>query len=253
MRPMQIIVVVLISVGTVVAAQLGLERLVVNKLASGPTDDFRFANYWYGIGRVGTGPVDLVPAAHVAILATVHVTADMTTGSGTILSNDGYIVTNNHVLAGADAVSVTLGNRKTLKAKIVGADPTTDLAVLKIDAANLPFLLYGNSDDIKVGQWVVAVGYPLGLQVCATAGIISGKGRSIDGRRAESYLQTDAAVNLGNSGGPLVNTAGEIVGINTAIASPTGVYTGYSFAVPVNTVRRIVGELIKNGRVTIQK
>jgi serine protease Do len=249
MRPIQVIAVVLISVGTVVAAKWGLERLVANKLASGQADEFRFANYWYGVGRVDGGPVDLVNTARMAIPATVRVSADMTTGAGAVLSSDGYIVTNNHVIAGANEVFVTLTNRKTLKAKVVGADPVSDLAVLKIDAANLPFLLYGKSEEIKVGQWVLAVGYPLGLQVTATAGIISGKGGSMDARGMERYLQTDAAVNLGNSGGPLVNPAGEIVGINTAIASPTGVYAGYSFAVPVGTVRRVVTELIRNGRV----
>ena len=259
MRPIQVIAVVLISVGTVVAAKWGLERLVVSKLAGRPVDEFHFANYWYGIGRVygprgaDGGPVDLINTARMAIPATVRVSADMTTGSGAVLSSDGYIVTNNHVIAGASEVFVTLTNRKTLKAKIVGADPGSDLAVLKVDAANLPFLLYGNSNDVKVGQWVLAVGYPLGLQVTATAGIVSAKGRSIDVRPMEMYLQTDAAVNLGNSGGPLVNPAGEIVGINRSIASPTGVYAGYSFAVPVSTVRRVVSALIKNGQVTNPK
>jgi Do/DeqQ family serine protease len=176
-------------------------------------------------------------------------------GSGAIISEDGYIVTNNHVIDGADEINVTLNNKKTFKAKLVGADPSTDLAVIKIDAKNLPFLIYGNSDEVKVGQWVLAVGYPLTLETTVTAGIISAKGRTLEINRrqsatpVESFLQTDAAVNPGNSGGPLINTDGKLIGINSAIASPTGAFAGYSFTIPVNIVKKIIADLMKFGTV----
>lgn len=214
-------------------------------------------------GMAGSGPVDLVEAARTVVPATVHIVAGgddpqtIVSGSGAIISQDGYIVTNNHVIdgAGAGTIMVTLSNRKTLRATLVGGDPNTDLAVLKVDAADLPCVLYGNSDDVKVGQWVLAVGYPLYLQVTATAGIVSAVGGNLGGSpgkwsaHIDSFVQTDAAVNLGNSGGPLVNTAGRLIGINTAMASPNGVYTGYSFAIPVRIVRRVVNELIAHGAV----
>jgi Do/DeqQ family serine protease len=174
-------------------------------------------------------------------------------GSGVIISNDGYIVTNNHVIDKADEINVTLSNRRSYKATLVGADPNTDLAVLKIDAASLPYMVYGNSDEVKLGQWVLAVGYPLNLDVTVTAGIISAKARSIgvnkSDRPVESFIQTDAAVNPGNSGGALVSTNGELIGINTAIASPTGSYAGYSYAIPVNIVKKVVNDLLKYGAV----
>ncbi|HWB26836.1 MAG TPA: trypsin-like peptidase domain-containing protein [Chitinophagaceae bacterium] len=174
-------------------------------------------------------------------------------GSGVIISSDGYIVTNNHVVDGADEINVTLTNRKSYKAKVIGTDPNSDLAVIKIEASGLPYLVYGNSDDTKLGQWVLAVGYPLNLDVTITAGIISAKARSIGinkgDRPIESFLQTDAAVNPGNSGGALINTNGELIGINSAIASPTGSYAGYSYAIPVNIVKKIVNDLLKFGAV----
>lgn len=174
-------------------------------------------------------------------------------GSGVIVSNDGYIVTNNHVIDGASDINVTLANRKSYKGTVIGTDPNTDLAVIKIDANNLPYMLYGNSDDVKLGQWVMAVGYPLTLDVTVTAGIISAKSRSIginkSERAIESFIQTDAAVNPGNSGGALINTNGELIGINSAIASPTGSYAGYSYAIPVNIVKKAVTDLIKFGAV----
>jgi S1-C subfamily serine protease len=148
---------------------------------------------------------------------------------------------------------VTLSNRKSFKAKVIGADPASDLAVVKIDAQGLPFLLYGNSDDVKIGQWVLAVGYPLTLETTATAGIVSAKGRTLDINRrqsqtpVESFIQTDAAVNPGNSGGPLINTDGQLIGINSAIASPTGSYAGYSFTIPVNIVKKVVNDIMKFG------
>jgi Do/DeqQ family serine protease len=176
-------------------------------------------------------------------------------GSGVIISNDGYIVTNNHVIEGADELNVTLNNKRTYKATLVGADPSTDIAVLKIEGKNLPYLVYGNSDEVRLGQWVLAVGYPLTLDVTVTAGIISAKARSIginirqSENPIESFLQTDAAVNQGNSGGALINTDGQLIGINSAIASPTGSYAGYSYAIPVNIVKKAVNDLIKFGTV----
>lgn len=175
-------------------------------------------------------------------------------GSGVLISNDGYIVTNNHVVEGADEITVTTTNRKTYKGTVVGTDPNSDLAVIKVDGANnLPFMVWGNSDDVKLGQWVLAVGYPLNLDVTVTAGIVSAKSRSIGinkgDRPIESFIQTDAAVNPGNSGGALINTNGELIGINSAIASPTGSYAGYSYAIPVNIVKKIIGDLMKFGAV----
>ena len=177
-------------------------------------------------------------------------------GSGVIISKDGYIVTNNHVVDGADGVTVILNNKKSLKAKIIGTDPSTDLAVLKVDEPNLLSLNYGNSDDVKLGQWVLAVGYPLTLETTVTAGIVSAKYRNIgigqskgNSSSIESFIQTDAAVNPGNSGGALVNASGELIGINTAIASPTGSYAGYSFAIPSNIVKKVVNDMIKYGNV----
>ena len=179
-------------------------------------------------------------------------------GSGVIISGDGYIVTNNHVVKDADKVEVTLYDRRTYKAKVIGKDPSTDIAVLKIDEKNLPYLLYGNSDDVKVGEWVLAVGNPFNLTSTVTAGIVSAKGRNINALEedqsrginpVESYIQTDAAVNPGNSGGALVNTNGELIGINSAIASNTGSYTGYSFAVPVNLAKKVVNDLLEFGKV----
>jgi serine protease Do len=181
-------------------------------------------------------------------------------GSGVIISDDGYIVTNNHVISDggtgiADEITVTLHNKKVYKAKVIGRDPSSDIAVLKIEGTNLPYLLYGNSDNLKLGQWVLAVGYPLSLETTVTAGIISAKGRSIgiNGRQSqtpiESFIQTDAAVNQGNSGGGLITTDGQLIGINSAILAPSGTYAGYSFAIPVNLVKKIVNDLIKFGDV----
>lgn len=173
------------------------------------------------------------------------------TGSGVILSADGYIVTNNHVVKDADALTVTLNDKRTFKAKVIGTDPSTDLALIKIDASDLPFVRMGNSDELKVGEWVVAIGNPFNLAGTVTAGIVSAKGRDIhinqDKAPIESFIQTDAVVNPGNSGGALVNLEGDLVGINTAIASPTGVYAGYAFAVPSNLVQKVVQDLRQYG------
>jgi Do/DeqQ family serine protease len=182
--------------------------------------------------------------------------AVVATGSGVIISDDGYIVTNNHVVEGADNISVTLNDKRTYEAKIVGTDPSTDLALIKVEANDLPYLVYGDSDKVKVGEWVLAVGNPFNLTSTVTAGIVSAKARNINilgpaaGSSAiESFIQTDAAVNKGNSGGALVNTNGELIGINAAIASGTGYYAGYSFAIPVNIVRKVVDDLLQYGRV----
>ena len=176
-------------------------------------------------------------------------------GSGVIIRQDGYIVTNNHVVQGANKIEVTLNNNKTFEATVVGTDPATDVALIKIDAEGLPIVPIGDSDKLRLGEWVLAIGSPLGEQLrgTITAGIVSAKGRSMPNTtgefRIESFIQTDAAVNPGNSGGALVNKAGELVGINTAIVSQTGAYSGYSFAVPSNIVKKIVGDLIDFGSV----
>ncbi len=179
----------------------------------------------------------------------------LASGSGAIISQDGYIVTCNHVIDGASEIVVTLNDQRTYKAKVIGTDPNTDLAVLKIDAKGLPYLTFGNSDAMQIGQWVLACGYPLNLQSTVTAGIISAKSRHLgilsqEGTNPiESYLQTDAAVNPGNSGGPLVNTEGHLVGINAAIATPTRSFAGYAYAVPSNLVRKVVDDIMKYGKV----
>lgn len=177
----------------------------------------------------------------------------MSSGSGVILTHDGFIVTNNHVIDNADDIEVVLNDKRTLKAKIVGRDPKTDIALLKVDAKDLPFISFGNSDEVKVGEWVLAIGNPFNLNSTVTAGIISAKARNIqilnEQYAIESFIQTDAAVNPGNSGGALVNLKGELIGINTAIASKTGSYAGYSFAIPASIAKKIVTDLIEFGEV----
>lgn len=176
-------------------------------------------------------------------------------GSGVIISSDGYIVTNNHVVQDADEVSVILNDKRELKAKVISTDPATDIAVIQVKSSNLPFLTFGDSDAIRVGEWVLAVGNPFNLESTVTAGIVSAKGRQNiidrdkDVNPLESFIQTDAAVNPGNSGGALVNLKGELIGINTAIYSRTGQFAGYSFAVPVGIVKKVAADLIKYGNV----
>ena len=252
-------------------------------------------NYAGFLGNnAGQGPVDFTAAASSATPAVVHIKtrtkakqissnqqrqrnpfADMfgddfgdffgggprvqpeqrASGSGVLITEDGYIVTNNHVIDGSDEINVTLANKKSYKATLIGQDPNSDLAVIKIEGKTFPYMIYGNSDDAKLGQWVMAIGYPFNLDVTVTAGIISAKSRSIGindrqgSAPVESFIQTDAAVNPGNSGGALINTAGELVGINSAIASPTGSYAGYSYAIPVNMVKKIVTDIVKFGTV----
>ncbi|MCG2430798.1 trypsin-like peptidase domain-containing protein [Aequorivita xiaoshiensis] len=173
-------------------------------------------------------------------------------GSGVIISPDGYIITNNHVIANASNLEVTLNNNKVYKAKLIGTDPSTDIALLKIDDdEELPFIPFGDSNNIKIGEWVLAVGNPFNLTSTVTAGIISAKARDLnqfDGN-PQSFIQTDAAVNRGNSGGALVNTRGELIGINTAITSETGSFVGYSFAVPSNNARKVIEDILEYGNV----
>ena len=173
------------------------------------------------------------------------------TGSGVIISADGYIVTNNHVIDNASAIEITLNNKKKYEAELIGADATNDIALLKIDAEiDLPYTPFTNSDNVKIGEWVLAVGNPYNLTSTVTAGIVSAKGRDLEGNvNIESFIQTDAAVNPGNSGGALVNTRGELVGINTAISSRTGSFIGYSFAVPSNIAKKVVDDLLEFGAV----
>jgi peptidase Do len=176
-------------------------------------------------------------------------------GSGVIISPDGYIVTNNHVVEGADKLDITLNDNRVMNGRVIGTDPSTDLALVKIDAKDLPSVRFGDSDKLKVGEWVLAVGNPMGLTSTVTAGIVSAKARSISSATnskqmgIESFIQTDAAINRGNSGGALVNTDGELVGINTAIYSETGSYAGYSFAIPTSIVSKVIADLKEYGTV----
>jgi len=170
-----------------------------------------------------------------------------------IITNDGYIVTNNHVVDGANNINVTLNDNSEYEATIIGTDPTTDLALLKIEADETPFIAFGNSDGVKIGEWVLAVGNPFNLTSTVTAGIVSAKARNINilgtPGAIESFIQTDAAVNMGNSGGALINMNGELIGVNAAIASNTGSYAGYSFAIPVNIVKKVVDDLLNYGMI----
>ena len=226
--------------------------------------------------------VDLTPAAEHTVNTVVHINAEMLQknsmwdnffsdpffnffnfqaqpqvyqayGSGVILSADGYIVTNNHVVENAQKITVTLNDQRKFQAEIIGTDVETDLALLKIDAKGLDYIEYGNSDEVRLGEWVLAVGNPYNLNSTVTAGIVSAKARNLDilgkNTRVESFIQTDAAVNSGNSGGALVNIQGKLIGINAAIASNTGSYAGYSFAIPVNVVKKVVADLKQYGHV----
>ncbi|MDX2280315.1 MAG: trypsin-like peptidase domain-containing protein [Saprospiraceae bacterium] len=215
-------------------------------------------------GFLSAAPTNFIESAEVATPAVVNIRALIqsgngiwggsvsgSSGSGVIMTPDGYIVTNHHVIDKSTDIKVTLADKREYKAKLVGSDPSTDIALLKIDESDLPFILFGNSDSLQVGEWVLAVGNPFNLESTVTAGIISAKGRNINilggGTSIESFIQTDAAVNPGNSGGALVNTAGELIGINTAIITESGSYEGYSFAVPSNLVQKIIGDIREFG------
>ncbi len=184
-----------------------------------------------------------------------YVPPQIGSGSGVVISPDGYIATNLHVVTNTDKVTVTFNDRYTAEAEVIATDASTDLAVLKVNEKNLPYMDFGNSDDVRLGQWVLAVGYPLSLDATVTAGIVSAKSRAIginssqSASAIESFIQTDAAVNPGNSGGALVNTSGQLIGINSAIASPTGSYAGYSYAIPSNIVKKVTNDLIRFGTV----
>ncbi|MDP4150594.1 MAG: trypsin-like peptidase domain-containing protein [Bacteroidota bacterium] len=219
----------------------------------------------YPMAVRAAGPANFIGAARTAIAATVHITVRNRrpgnpfnpyaqpgngSGSGALISPDGYLVTNNHVVEGASDIRVILSNRRSFPAKLVGSDADNDLAVLKIDADELPYLLYGGSEDPRPGQWVLAAGYPLDLGTTVTAGIVSAR-LAPDGQNTttkpmypRSLIQTDVAINHGNSGGPLVNAEGRLIGINSYFASPTGAYAGYSFAIPVKTVKKVVNRLV---------
>jgi len=176
--------------------------------------------------------------------------AQIGTGSGVIISSDGYIITNNHVIDNATEIEITMDNKKTYKAELIGTDVKNDIALVKIQGDDFPYVTFGNSDDVKVGEWVLAVGNPYNLTSTVTAGIISAKGRDLRGNSSiDSFLQTDAAVNPGNSGGALVNIRGELIGINTAISSQTGSFIGYSFAVPSNIAKKVIEDIMEYGTV----
>ena len=248
--------------------------------APGAKATVSLASYSGQTSSQGIAPVDFTQAAERSVEAVVHVKTKyyrqqqyvdpfyqfffgrpqqsqqpsaMASGSGVILSNDGYIVTNNHVIESANEIEVVLNDKRTFTAKLIGTDPNTDLALLKIEATNLPTIEIGNSDDLRVGEWVLAVGNPFNLTSTVTAGIVSAKARSINilnsDMKIESFIQTDAAVNPGNSGGALVNTRGQLVGINTAIASQTGSYAGYAFAIPTAIMQKVVADLRQYGTV----
>ncbi|HFA49770.1 MAG TPA: PDZ domain-containing protein [Bacteroidetes bacterium] len=216
---------------------------------------------------ISSSPTDFTSAAESVTPAVVNIRAvensnyswwgsgsyGASSGSGVIISADGFIITNNHVIEDGNKYEITLNDHREYLAKLIATDPSTDLALLKIDEKNLPFLLFGNSDSLRVGEWVMAVGNPFNLESTVTAGIVSAKGRSIDilegDYTIESFIQTDAAVNPGNSGGALVNTNGELVGINTAIITRSGKYEGYSFAIPATLVQKVIKDLRDFGEV----
>ncbi|MCB0402542.1 MAG: trypsin-like peptidase domain-containing protein [Flavobacteriales bacterium] len=272
-----------------VAIASGLSALIVYKVIEKPTivtvsESPLPANHLTSNKMDMTNRTSLELAAQLSVNSVVHVKTEVmvnrpvdpfhqffygdryqqqqqlvqSSGSGVIISDNGYIVTNNHVIENAENIHVTLNNKKTYDAEVVGTDPNTDLALLKIDDEHLPYIKFGNSDDVNIGQWVLAVGNPYNLTSTVTAGIVSAKGRDINilkndpysGTAAvESFIQTDAAVNPGNSGGALVASTGELIGINSAIQSNTGSYTGYSFAIPVNIVKKVVSDLKEFGTV----
>jgi Do/DeqQ family serine protease len=246
-------------------------------------DSPSFGEFTKTVPVIDGSPVDFTTAAEYSVHAVVHVTAStesreyearnpwdeffwgqsaprryrippsVSTGSGVIISNDGYIVTNNHVVEEAADLEVTLNDNRRYHARLIGTDPATDIALIKINENELPFIEFANSDDVRVGEWVLAVGNPFNLNSTVTAGIVSAKGRNInvinDRFAIESFIQTDAAVNPGNSGGALVNTIGQLIGINTAISTHTGSFEGYSFAVPSNIVLKVVNDLMEFGDV----
>lgn len=298
MKVKQLLLIVAVSATSAVGSVWGYQKLTgkgaeLTQSATREKLPVNYAGYYDNVADKAGEPIDFTKAANIAVPAVVHIKTKIAarklnnsrsrnnaedwldqffdmgpriqpeqraSGSGVIIKDDGYIVTNNHVISNggdgvAEEITVTLSNKKTYKAKVIGRDPSSDLAVLKVDATNLPYMILGNSDNVKLGQWVLAVGYPLSLETTVTAGIVSAKGRAIgiNGRQSdtpiESFIQTDAAINQGNSGGALITTEGQLVGINSAILAPNGTYAGYGFSIPVNLVRKIVNDLIKFGDV----
>ncbi|MDY0779189.1 trypsin-like peptidase domain-containing protein [Tenacibaculum sp. IB213877] len=254
--------------------KLFFEQPIIVEQTSEPTLQTVKASYTPTVINSSSVPTNFTEAAEKTVHAVVHVknTAikevynpfeeffggngrrkqqQVGTGSGVIISQDGYIITNNHVIDGATDLEITLNNRKKVKAELIGTDKSNDIALLKIDYdGELPYIPFGNSDNAKIGEWVLAVGNPYNLTSTVTAGIISAKGRDLDGNGiTDAFIQTDAAVNPGNSGGALVNTRGELIGINTAITSRTGSYIGYSFAVPSNIAKKIIDDILEFGDV----
>ncbi|MGZ8516582.1 MAG: trypsin-like peptidase domain-containing protein [Chitinophagaceae bacterium] len=299
MKWKQLLLIVAVSAASAVGSVWTYGKLTNQKMAFVQSPDGKLPVNYAGFFENGGAaePVDFTKAANAAVPAVVHIKTKIpakkisndlprtrrnngmedwfdqffnfgpqvqpeqrASGSGVIISDDGYIVTNNHVISDgaegvADEITVTLHNKKVYKAKVIGRDPSSDIAVLKVDGTSLPYMVYGNSDNVKLGQWVLAVGYPLTLETTVTAGIVSAKSRyiGINSRQSsspiESFIQTDAAVNQGNSGGGLFTVDGQLIGINSAILAPNGTYAGYSFAIPVNIVRKIVNDLIEFGDV----
>ena len=299
MKFKNVLLIVAISSGSALASVWGYSKFTDKKVVAIQSESKLPANYaGFNDGNLATTGtnIDFTQAANTSVQAVVHIRTKIAaqkvsndlprrdrgtiddwfddlfkfgpqvipeqraSGSGVLISDDGYIVTNNHVVSDqnggvAGEINVTLHNKKSYKARLIGKDPSTDLAVLKIDGTGFPYLVYGNSDELKLGQWVLAIGYPLTLETTVTAGIISAKGRSIgiNSRQSqtpvESFIQTDAAVNQGNSGGALVSTDGKLVGINSAILAPSGTYAGYSFAIPVNLAKKIVNDIVEFGDV----
>ena len=278
-----LILVSAVSAGTTwLVLQKASPEVVMTKVVNGDTVSTVPVQYQRFASLPQAGETDFTNAAELSVNAVVHVKttyksqsrsymsdpffefffgrpgqqqrempAQQASGSGVIISTDGYIVTNNHVIDKAQQIQVVLNDKREFDATLVGTDPNTDIALLKIDASDLPVILMGNSDDLRVGEWVLAVGNPFNLTSTVTAGIVSAKARNINilnsEMKIESFIKTDAAVNPGNSGGALVNTRGELVGINTAIASQTGSYTGYSFAVPTSIVQKVVSDIKQYG------
>ena len=299
MKVKQVILIMAISSGSALASVWGYSKFAHKDVVAIQSEAKVPANYaGFFDGNAANAPIniDFTQAANTSVQAVVHIKTKIAaqkvsndlprrnrsgvdswldqffdfgpqvipeqraSGSGVLISDDGYIVTNNHVVSDqnggvAGEITVTLHNKKTFKARLIGKDPSTDLAVLKIDGKGFPYLVYGNSDEVKLGQWVLAIGYPLTLETTVTAGIVSAKARSIgiNSRQSqtpvESFIQTDAAVNQGNSGGALVTTDGKLVGINSAILAPSGTYAGYSFAIPVNIAKKIVNDIVEFGDV----
>lgn len=270
------------SFGTIKILEPNKEKIIVEKIIEQPSQSFLTKPVNYNSNLIPIDIKDFTYAAEKTVNSVVHIKTEynqtyandpyldffwgpggsrgarpqVATGSGVIISKDGYIVTNNHVIEDADKVEVSMNDERTYTAKVIGTDPSTDLALIKIEGEEFPFTTFANSDDVKIGEWVLAVGNPFNLTSTVTAGIVSAKARNINLLRSngreevfplESFIQTDAAVNPGNSGGALVNPNGELVGINTAIASKTGSFTGYSFAIPSNIAQKVTEDLLKYG------